>query len=471
MFNSPTSPPRRQIITSTTSVRDVATSPLSLQKQNFFACVEAEGSDFVTPCPLKNNKKTKLSSIGFLERSRSQMLTISTSSLIQKIFGGTPKKKQKQLRNNKNSPLINEQRKQLLATPTSLQNGEAAHFRKPRWPLTPLRSFNSTSTCSPTPKLQQQQTPPYTPTNNNYFTSSKPQQVFQLPPKKEASCYNLNFPSISSGNFFETNLPLKQQNWGYNNRYNNTNNIYPNNYYHQIPIYNERHSREGNSELVYDERLKEWIYPLGECMRDELERLAYFCRPNEKDYVINQLCLMPPGHFMLRLSGSRRRCLALTMRVPEPIDGTITRKRGIANYLIIRNVHGFRIRGSKRYFQSLPMLITHHSVLPEQLPCRLQLSDWRWTREPKTNTLLRRQSSGGSTAIAMRCRDEEGRQSPSDTSNMVRWRRPLASQNEGCVGGNIHLTGKDQKLSINAFTRTNSINTMFSSKSSTLLSA
>jgi len=53
------------------------------------------------------------------------MLTISTSSLIQKIFGGTPKKKQKQLRNNKNSPLINEQRAQLLATPTSLQNGEA----------------------------------------------------------------------------------------------------------------------------------------------------------------------------------------------------------------------------------------------------------------------------------------------------------------------------------------------------------
>nr|CAD2171527.1 unnamed protein product [Meloidogyne enterolobii] len=216
---------------------------------------------------------------------------------------------------------------------------------------------------------------------------------------------------------------------------------------------------------------KEWIYPLGECMRDELERLAYFCRPNEKDYVINQLCLMPPGHFMLRSSGSRRRCLALTMRVPEPIDGTISRKRGIANYLIIRNVHGFRIRGSKRHFQSLPMLITHHSVLPEQLPCRLQLSDWRWTREPKTNTLLRRQSSGGSTAIAMRCRDEEGRHSPLDSSNMmVRWRRPLASQNEG-GGGNIHLTGKDQKLSINASTRTNSINTMFSSKSSTLLSA
>uniref|UniRef100_A0A1I8BPP7 SH2 domain-containing protein n=2 Tax=Meloidogyne hapla TaxID=6305 RepID=A0A1I8BPP7_MELHA len=217
---------------------------------------------------------------------------------------------------------------------------------------------------------------------------------------------------------------------------------------------------------------KEWIYPLGECLRDELERLAYFCRPNEKDYVINQLCLMPPGHFMLRLSGSRQRCLALTMRVPENIDGTINRKRGIANYLIIRNVHGFRIRGSKRYFQSLPMLITHHSVLPEQLPCRLQLSDWRWTREPKTNTLLRRQSSGGSTAIAMRSRDEEGRHSPSDSSNMmVRWRRPLP-QNDG----NVHLNqnGKDykqQKLSVNASTRTNSINTMFSSKSSTLLSA
>jgi hypothetical protein len=73
------------------------------------------------------------------------------------------------------------------------------------------------------------------------------------------------------------------------------------------------------------------------------------------------------------------------------------------------------------------MLITHHSVLAEQLPCRLQLSDWRWTRgefkklnlrnynnfkslEPQMTR--RRQSSGGSTLAALRARDEAGIQSP-----------------------------------------------------------
>ncbi|KAF7632556.1 SH2 domain-containing protein, partial [Meloidogyne graminicola] len=311
----------------------------------------------------------------------------------------------------------------LLSTPPTSSSLNNEEHQKPYWPLTPLRSFNSTTNNN---KIYS----PIKQNNNNYLIPS----------------FNFNFPSISSQNNLLNN--------GYN-----LNNIY-------YPI-NNNNKQQQIPELVYDERLKEWIYPLGECMRNELERLAYFCWPNEKDYVFNQLCLMPSGHFMLRFSGSRRRCLALTMRVPENINNnnTINRTKGISNYLIIKNIHGFRIRGFKRYFQSLPMLITHHSVLPEQLPCRLQLSDWRWIREPKTttNNLLRRQSSGGSTAIAMRFRDEEERENTTTIDNnssnlFVRWRKPL-------------LTNCDKESKQKSSIRTDSINTMLSSKSSTLLSA
>lgn len=33
-------------------------------------------------------------------------------------------------------------------------------------------------------------------------------------------------------------------------------------------------------------------------------------------------------------------------------------------------------QGSKRFFHSLPILITHHTVLTEHLPCRLVFTDW-----------------------------------------------------------------------------------------------
>ena len=130
---------------------------------------------------------------------------------------------------------------------------------------------------------------------------------------------------------------------------------------------------------------------------------------------MEQLRQMPIGHFMLRLSGSRRKCLALSVRVEQ---NEKTNPKGIAHYLIIRNEHGYRIRGSKRYFQSLPMLITHHSVLAEQLPCRLKLSDWRWTQRnfwenltefwtfSEPQMMRRRQSSGGSTLAALRGKEE-----------------------------------------------------------------
>uniref|UniRef100_A0AC35FVS9 SH2 domain-containing protein n=1 Tax=Panagrolaimus sp. PS1159 TaxID=55785 RepID=A0AC35FVS9_9BILA len=124
-------------------------------------------------------------------------------------------------------------------------------------------------------------------------------------------------------------------------------------------------------ELEFDEKLGEFVFPIGEFMNDQLQRLAYFCNNPNKFEVYAILSQMPEGAFLLRYSESRRRCLALSVRVPDSYDDS-----KISHYLIIRNQQGFRLKGSQRFFSSLPMLITHHTVLPELLPCRLIFVEW-----------------------------------------------------------------------------------------------
>uniref|UniRef100_A0A914D3U0 SH2 domain-containing protein n=1 Tax=Acrobeloides nanus TaxID=290746 RepID=A0A914D3U0_9BILA len=119
--------------------------------------------------------------------------------------------------------------------------------------------------------------------------------------------------------------------------------------------------------LEFDEKLQESIYSIGEYMDEQLQELAYFCRNPRKEEVMNHLLSMPEGAFVLRYSESRKRCLALSVRVPKSHGSG----SGISHYLIVWNEKGFRIKGSKRYFQTIPMMITHHTVISEQLPCRL----------------------------------------------------------------------------------------------------
>uniref|UniRef100_A0AC34QMG1 SH2 domain-containing protein n=1 Tax=Panagrolaimus sp. JU765 TaxID=591449 RepID=A0AC34QMG1_9BILA len=147
----------------------------------------------------------------------------------------------------------------------------------------------------------------------------------------------------------------------------------------QIPVNKE-------PALEFDEKLGEFVFPIGEFMDDQLQRLAYFCKNQNREEVYPVLQQMPEGAFILRYSASRRKCLALTVRIPENENGS-----KIAHFLIIRNEHGFRIKGAERYFKSLPMLITHYTILPELLPCRLIFVEWDKTLlkgKPQQNTLI-----------------------------------------------------------------------------------
>lgn len=54
---------------------------------------------------------------------------------------------------------------------------------------------------------------------------------------------------------------------------------------------------------------------------------------------MNALLQQPEGAFVIRFSESKRKCLALSVRVPFTHNPV-----GIAHYLIIRNDSGFKLR-------------------------------------------------------------------------------------------------------------------------------
>ncbi|CAD6190123.1 unnamed protein product [Caenorhabditis auriculariae] len=131
--------------------------------------------------------------------------------------------------------------------------------------------------------------------------------------------------------------------------------------------------KERNSlALVFDEKLNEWCYPVDESMKAQLEQCNYFVGLPSRDVLMRNLLSQPEGAFVVRYSESKRRCLALSLRVPPSHNPS-----GISHYLIIRNEHGYRfMKGAQKLFASVQMLVTHHSVLQEHLPVPLHFVQW-----------------------------------------------------------------------------------------------
>ena len=99
----------------------------------------------------------------------------------------------------------------------------------------------------------------------------------------------------------------------------------------------------------------------------------------------------PEGAFLVRESTTKKGCFALSLRVPIQFQPT-----GIAHYLIMKTQRGYKIKvsvtiaslkyevklmldflflqGFTKEFPCITSLITHHSVMPELLPCPLSLA-------------------------------------------------------------------------------------------------
>ncbi|KAJ8918972.1 hypothetical protein NQ315_016876, partial [Exocentrus adspersus] len=101
----------------------------------------------------------------------------------------------------------------------------------------------------------------------------------------------------------------------------------------------------------------------------ELRLAPWFQAGIPREIALEILAQEPVGAFMVRESTSKPGCFALSLRVPRSFQPT-----GIAHYLIVRANKGYKIKGFTKEFTSLTSLITHHSVMPELLPCPLSLS-------------------------------------------------------------------------------------------------
>ncbi|XP_022910569.1 EGFR adapter protein-like isoform X2 [Onthophagus taurus] len=101
----------------------------------------------------------------------------------------------------------------------------------------------------------------------------------------------------------------------------------------------------------------------------ELRLAPWFQAGIPREIALEILAQEPVGAFMVRESTSKPGCFALSLRVPRSFQPT-----GIAHYLIVRTNRGYKIKGFTKEFATLTSLITHHSVMPELLPCPLSLS-------------------------------------------------------------------------------------------------
>jgi len=106
---------------------------------------------------------------------------------------------------------------------------------------------------------------------------------------------------------------------------------------------------------------------------DQVTEQASWYQPHmPRELAVKIISDCPVGSFIVRNSQSQMSsgCLALTVRVPKSFNGT-----GILHYLIIVTEAGFRIKGFSKVFPSLSGLVVHHSVMKENLPCRLIVED------------------------------------------------------------------------------------------------
>lgn len=135
-----------------------------------------------------------------------------------------------------------------------------------------------------------------------------------------------------------------------------------------------------NQDPVFDERLEEWILPIDESTKKQLATCSFFIETPIREALIKNLLSRPYGAFVVRCSESKKNCLALSMRVPSSHN-----KSGISHYLIIRNTVGYRLKSHQKHFDSLQMLLTHYSVLQDELPCRMLFTNWNaveWLKPP-----------------------------------------------------------------------------------------
>uniref|UniRef100_A0A0N5C8X0 SH2 domain-containing protein n=1 Tax=Strongyloides papillosus TaxID=174720 RepID=A0A0N5C8X0_STREA len=126
-------------------------------------------------------------------------------------------------------------------------------------------------------------------------------------------------------------------------------------------------------ELVYNEKIDEMVYPITEYLDKRLKATRYFVVNRSKKSIEKALQIRSIGAFLITYSSSVKHCLTISIHTGF-LDDNISSL--VRHYVIIRNEKGFKIRGSSRHHDTIPTLVTYHSVDKEILPVPLVFLDW-----------------------------------------------------------------------------------------------
>lgn len=76
------------------------------------------------------------------------------------------------------------------------------------------------------------------------------------------------------------------------------------------------------------------------------------------------LAQQDPGSFIIHRASHKSGNFILSLRVPSDSSKVV-------HHLIVQSKRGYRLKGATKLFSTVTQLVTHHSVMPEQLPVAL----------------------------------------------------------------------------------------------------
>lgn len=84
-------------------------------------------------------------------------------------------------------------------------------------------------------------------------------------------------------------------------------------------------------------------------------------------FSLEMLKHQSPGSFIIHKSSCKSSNFILSLRVPSKSSTKVS------HYLILQSKKGYRIKGESKFFPTISSLVTHHSVMAEQLPVALMV--------------------------------------------------------------------------------------------------
>ncbi|XP_070499513.1 uncharacterized protein [Chironomus tepperi] len=84
-------------------------------------------------------------------------------------------------------------------------------------------------------------------------------------------------------------------------------------------------------------------------------------------FSLEMLKHQSPGSFIIHKSSQKSSNFILSLRVPSKSSSKVN------HYLILQSKKGYRIKGESKFFPTVASLVTHHSVMSEQLPVTLMV--------------------------------------------------------------------------------------------------